>query len=71
MGFSPWGHKESDMTEQPTLLDFHKQIDIFNRVISLIHCILLDNLRLKMTHFPHICIYVLPPYKNDNKIIEF
>ena len=23
MGYSPWGHKESDMTEQLTLLHFH------------------------------------------------
>ena len=59
------------MTEQPTLLHFHKQIDIFNRVISLIHCILLDNLLFKMTHFPYIYVYVLLPYKNDNKITEF
>ena len=69
MDDSPWGRKESDTTEQLTLSYFHKQIDIFNRAISLIHCILLENLLFQMTHFTYVCIYVLPPYKNDNKII--
>ena len=34
VGYSPWGHKESDMTEGLTLLHFHTQTNAWGSLIA-------------------------------------